>query len=139
MKFVMNYPHCVEFIIGNLGSFRVFIFIGNTFHGQSFARHGRPDEVYYHGKAYKRFPTPILADERKSRCSILFHLLVPGGKCSTVIFMASLFASFCNFSQFLSVRLQAIAHPPEHRGDACIRYFVAQRPLYVSWAFACPF
>jgi hypothetical protein len=32
----------------------------------------------------------------KSRCSILFHLLVPGGKWQTVIGSLSSLVNFCN-------------------------------------------
>ena len=42
--------------------------------------------------------------KEKSRCSILFHLLVPGGRWLTTMSMPSSLASFCN-SRFHSSSL----------------------------------
>ena len=46
-------------------------------------------------KLRKGLPRQLMLMKEKSRCSILFHLLVPGGKWHTVI------GNFSYFSQFL--------------------------------------
>jgi hypothetical protein len=63
----------------------VGIGIQNTFYCQTGIRFCGAYQTNDYRNAYKQFPPPVLADKRKNRCSILFHLLVPGGKCSTVI------------------------------------------------------
>src|SRR6266704_6729277 len=47
----------------------------------------------------------------KSRCSILFHLLVPGGRWLTVMSRPSWLASFCN-SRFHSRTREPLLPPP---------------------------
>ena len=38
------------------------------------------DQIDYHFKAEQRTTAPVMGDMQNIRCSILFHLLVPGGK-----------------------------------------------------------
>src|SRR5260370_4474031 len=47
-------------------------------------------------KLRKGLPRQLMLMKEKSRCSILFHLLVPGGKWHTVIGNLSSSASFCS-------------------------------------------
>src|SRR5207302_44362 len=60
--------------------------------------------------------------KEKSRCSILFHLLVPGGRWLTTMSKPSLLASFCN-SRFHSRTREPLLPPPSavisnrRRGD----------------------
>src|SRR3981189_1188959 len=49
--------------------------------------------------------------KEKSRCSILFHLLVPGGKWLTTILRPSSLANFCN-SRFHSRTREPLLPPP---------------------------
>jgi len=65
--------------------------------------------------------------KEKSRCSILFHLLVPGGKWHTDITQCGLIANFCN-SNFHSRSRQPLLPPP----SAVIRIVLA------SDKFFCP-
>jgi hypothetical protein len=47
-----------------------------------------------HDIEHVRFPLQFCVMNEKSLCSILFHLLVPGGKCDTVISNPDSSASF---------------------------------------------
>jgi hypothetical protein len=65
MKIMMNNPHCIEFIVCYFCPLWVVMFIDDTVYGQTGIRFSGPNQVDYHSKADERFPTPILADERK--------------------------------------------------------------------------
>src|SRR5712672_4770312 len=49
-------------------------------HGEAGFGGGGRDQFDDDPVADERLGAPVLADEEKSRCSILFHLLVPGGR-----------------------------------------------------------
>src|SRR3954451_24460690 len=59
----------------------------------------------------KGFALQFLVMYENIRCSILFHLLVPGGKWHTCISMANSVANFCN-SFFHSLLLELLLPPP---------------------------
>src|SRR3981189_2235317 len=61
-------------------------------------------------KLRKGLPRQLMLMKEKSRCSILFHLLVPGGKWHTVIGNFSSSASFC--SSIFHTRTRQPLHPP---------------------------
>ena len=56
-------------------------------------------------------PRQFIAMWLKSRCSILFHLLVPGGRWRTRMVMPSSHASIC--SSTFQARCRALSLPPQ--------------------------
>src|SRR5580658_8166961 len=62
-------------------------------------------------KTDQRFATPVLGNAQKRRCSILFHLLVPGGKWRTAMLSGVSSANFCN-SSFHSRTREPLLPPP---------------------------
>ena len=55
-------------------------------------------------------PRQLMEMKEKSRCSILFHLLVPGGKWLTRNDRPSLSASCCN--EYFQARARTLLLPP---------------------------
>ena len=53
--------------------------VQNSFHSETTARSRRADEIDDGFEIHQRLATPMRLMNEKSRCSILFHLLVPGG------------------------------------------------------------
>src|SRR5437660_1195948 len=96
MKVMRKYVDSGELCIGDFESFRIFLFVEFSAHSQPRLGSGSGNEFDDCAKAAQGFAAPVDADERKSRCSILFHLLVPGGKWHTVIGNLSSSASFCS-------------------------------------------
>src|ERR1035437_7033031 len=82
--------------IGDFESLGIFLFVSS-------ARTVRPASVVVAAmsstivrKLRKGLPRQLMLMKEKSRCSILFHLLVPGGKWHTVTGNLSSSASFCS-------------------------------------------
>ena len=69
------------------------------------------DQLHDHLVTDQRLAAPVLVMKANSRCSILFHLLVPGGRWVTVIFRPVSLARRCN-SRFHS-RTRGPLLPPQ--------------------------
>src|SRR5271166_5272082 len=80
-------------------------------HGEAGFGGGGRDQLDDHAIADEWCSAPVLADEGNRRCSILFHLLVPGGRWLTTMSRPNLLASFCN-SRFHSRTREPLLPPP---------------------------
>ena len=98
-------------LIGNFDPRRIDVGVDFAFHGQSCRRCGAGDEVDDDLVTDQRLARQFWLMKENRRCSILFHLLVPGGKWQTEISSPVSSASFCN-SHFHSLT-RAPLLPPE--------------------------
>src|SRR6267142_309855 len=80
--------------IGDFEPLWIFLFVEFSTYGQARLGSGSGNEFDDCAKAAQGFAAPVDADEREKPVSILFHLLVPGGKWHTVIGNFSSSASF---------------------------------------------
>ena len=70
-----------QFSVADFDPFSIRPFIQRRLDLQPALGRGRPDQLLDdHLVAHQRPPAPVLRDVTEHRCSILFHLLVPGGK-----------------------------------------------------------
>ena len=81
--------------IGNLDRFGIFVFVQLGTDREAGFRRRRGDELDDRVRKLRSgLPRQLMVMKENSRCSILFHLLVPGGKWQTVIGSLISLASF---------------------------------------------
>src|SRR6266852_5700853 len=89
-------PEGGELLIGDGAALRIRPTIQLAPHPQAGGRPGGADQVDDHRQTYQRLPRQLRLMYEKSRCSIVFHLLVPGGKWLVVIVRPVRLASCCS-------------------------------------------
>lgn len=72
--------HEFELSVRNAAALRITAVIDATSHDESRLRCRGGDQVHDDVMGDERLATPVLGDDENKRCSILFHLLVPGGR-----------------------------------------------------------
>jgi hypothetical protein len=88
-----------KFLLADLDPFRVLARVELVLNAKAGSGGGGGDQVDDDFVTHERFAAPVVRDEgEQKRCSILFHLLVPGGKWLTEISSLVSSASFCNSS-----------------------------------------
>jgi hypothetical protein len=85
MPVVASQRHRGQVLVADLDAQRVAATVQFGVDGQAGAGRGRPDQLDDHLVADQRPATPVDEIALNSRCSILFHLEVPGGKWHTVL------------------------------------------------------
>jgi hypothetical protein len=86
----------VELGIGDLDPFGVLVPIQYGAHREPSVGRRRRDQLDDRAIGSQWLPRPLMLMNEKRRCSILFHLLVPGGKWQTVMGNLNSLASFCS-------------------------------------------
>ncbi len=71
---------CGHLSVRDVLTFRIGSAIELTAHAQPGRRAGGADQIDDHGRLTSGWPRQLVLMYEKSRCSILFHLLVPGGR-----------------------------------------------------------
>ena len=80
MEFITLETYLSELVVAYFDFRGVMIGVKGRFHNQSVFRRGVGDQINNYFKVYERAGAPFLVMKLNRRCSILFHLLVPGGK-----------------------------------------------------------
>ena len=80
MKFIGDQRHRVHLLLGDRDARGIVSVVDFRLDPEPFGRPRVPDAVHDGFVRRQRRAAPVAVMWQKSRCSILFHLLVPGGK-----------------------------------------------------------
>ncbi len=83
LKLIASNTHFLKFRVAYFASFGIVAFIEPSMNFQAFRRSRRADEIHHDLVRLQGDASPVRVMWQNKRCSILFHLLVPGGKWQT--------------------------------------------------------